>query len=160
MGIPPRWAPQDERIAYGKALRDQVRRIDHDRWTDGPRDVLARLRASEAGRIRDMLAVRYTKMASSPFAYLRGNAWVMAADLAALPATGYTVQICGDAHVRNLGAYAAQDGRVVFDVNDFDETCVAPFEWELTRLAVSIVVVAREVSASDNSALSSLNSEL
>jgi len=152
MGIPPRWAPQDERIAYGKSLRDVVKRVDHDRWTDIARDVITRLRASEAGRMRDMLAIRYQKMSSSPFAYLRGNAWVMAPDLAALPVTGYTVQICGDAHVRNLGAYAAQDGRVVFDVNDFDETCVAPFEWELTRLAVSIVVVAREGGASDGAA--------
>jgi uncharacterized protein (DUF2252 family) len=152
MGIPPRWAPQDERIAYGKSLREQVRRVDQDRWPDGPRDVIARLRASEAGRMRDMLGVRYAKMAASPFAYLRGNAWVMAPDLAALPVTGYMVQICGDAHVRNLGAYAAQDGRVVFDVNDFDESCIAPFEWELTRLAVSIVVVAREAGASDGAA--------
>src|SRR6185503_13904439 len=104
-------------------------------WAEGPRDVMARLRASEAGRIHEMLAVRYQKMASGPFAFLRGNAWVMAPDLAQLPVTGYKVQICGDAHVRNLGAYAAQDGRVVFDVNDFDETCSAPFEWELTRLA-------------------------
>jgi uncharacterized protein (DUF2252 family) len=152
MGIPPRWAPQEERIAYGKSLRDTVKRVDQNAWTDGPRDVLGRLRLSEHGRKRDMLAVRYEKMSASPFAYLRGNAWVMAPDLAALPVTGYTVQICGDAHVRNLGAYAAQDGRVVFDVNDFDETCVAPFEWELTRLAVSIVVVAREAGGSDSAA--------
>jgi uncharacterized protein (DUF2252 family) len=152
MDNPPRWAPQEERIAYGKSLRDKVKRVDQDKWTDVPRDVLARLRASEHGRIKEMLAVRYGKMSASPFAYLRGNAWVMAPDLAALPVTGYTVQICGDAHVRNLGAYAAQDGRVVFDVNDFDETCIAPFEWELTRLAVSIVVVAREGGASDGAA--------
>ena len=105
--------------------------------------MMARLRASEAGRIAECSRCA-TRMASVPFAFLRGNAWVMAPDLAALPVTGYRVQICGDAHVRNLGAYAAQDGRVVFDVNDFDETCRAPLEWELTRLATSIVVVARE----------------
>jgi hypothetical protein len=142
-------------LALGDRLRAEQARLRDLRErleAHHPRDVIARLRASEAGRMRDMLGVRYTKMAASPFAYLRGNAWVMAPDLAALPVTGYMVQVCGDAHVRNLGAYAAQDGRVVFDVNDFDESCIAPFEWELTRLAVSIVVVAREAGASDGAA--------
>ncbi|MBV8755671.1 MAG: DUF2252 domain-containing protein [Deltaproteobacteria bacterium] len=147
---PPRWAPQAERIAYGKSLRDVVRRVDHDKWVSGPRDPIARLQASERGRIPEMLAVRYQKLSTGPFAYLRGNAWVMAPDLAQLPVTGYEVQICGDAHVRNLGAYAAQDGHIVFDVNDFDETCRAPFEWELTRLAISIAVVGREGGSSDS----------
>lgn len=150
--VPPRWAPRLERMEYGKSLRDRVRRVDHDTWVEGPRDAIARLRASEGDRIPELLAVRYQKMASGPFAFLRGNAWVMAPDLAALPVTGYKVQICGDAHVRNLGAYAAQDGRVVFDVNDFDETCSAPFEWELTRLAISLVVVGREGGSSDGTA--------
>jgi len=152
MTEPPRWSARAEREAYGKTLRDRVRRVDQDRWVEGERDVLGRLRASEAGRHRDLLAVRHAKMAESPFGFLRGGAWVMAPDLAALPATGYHVQICGDAHVRNLGAYAAIDGRVVFDVNDFDETCRAPWEWELTRLAISLVVVGREGGASDASA--------
>src|SRR5205823_9848980 len=116
---------------------------------DGPRDMLARLRASEAGRRRELLAVRHGKMAMSPFAFLRGGAWIMAPDLAALPNTGYQVQICGDAHVRNLGAFAGLDGRVVFDVNDFDETCRAPWEWDLKRLAISIVLVGCEGETSD-----------
>jgi uncharacterized protein (DUF2252 family) len=111
--------------------------------------VLARLRASEQGRIDDLVAVRHSRMAENPFGFLRGDAWIMAADLATLPSTGYAVQICGDAHVRNLGAVAASDGTAVFDVNDFDETCRAPWEWEISRLAISLVVAARGVGASD-----------
>jgi uncharacterized protein (DUF2252 family) len=146
---PPRYIARADREAYGKSLRARVRRVDHDAWVTGERDVLARLRASEAGRRRDLLAVRHGKMAASPFGFLRGGAWIMAPDLAALPHTGYAVQICGDAHVRNLGAFAGLDGRIVFDVNDFDETCRAPWEWDLKRLAVSLVVVGREAGASD-----------
>jgi uncharacterized protein (DUF2252 family) len=146
---PPRYVARADREAFGKALRARVRRVDQDEWPTGERDVLARLRASEAGRRRDLLAVRHAKMASSPFGFLRGGAWIMAPDLAGLPHTGYSVQICGDAHVRNLGAFAGLDGRVVFDVNDFDETCRAPFEWELRRLAISIFVVGREGGSSD-----------
>ena len=146
---PPRYLPRAEREAYGRKLRDRVRRVDHDVWVSGARDVISRLRASETGRLRDLLAVRHGKMASSPFGFLRGGAWIMAPDLAALPHTGSYVQICGDAHVRNLGAFAGLDGRVVFDINDFDETCRAPWEWDLKRLAISIVLVAREGSTSD-----------
>jgi uncharacterized protein (DUF2252 family) len=83
-------------------------------------------------------------MAQSPFAYFRGAVPVMAADLAILPNTGIRTQICGDAHVRNLGAYAAPDGRLVFDINDFDETIHAPFEWDLKRLAASLILAGRE----------------
>lgn len=146
---PPRYLPRAERGAYGKRLRDRVRRVDHDKWPSGARDVIARLRASEPGRIRELVAFRYGKMATSPFAFLRGSSWVMAPDLAQLPHTGYFVQITGDAHVRNLGAYAGADGHVVFDLNDFDETCRAPWEWDLKRLAASIVLVGREAHTSD-----------
>ncbi|MGE5183421.1 MAG: DUF2252 domain-containing protein [Acidobacteriota bacterium] len=147
---PARYLPRAAREAYGKSLRDRVKRADHASWVaaDG-RDVLARLRASEPGRLHDLLAIRYGKMAASPFAFLRGGSWVMAPDLAALPYTGYFVQICGDAHVRNLGAFSGLDGRVVFDVNDFDETCRAPWEWDMKRLAISLVVVGREAATSD-----------
>jgi uncharacterized protein (DUF2252 family) len=146
---PPHYLPRAERAAYGKSLRQKVRRVDHDKWPTGERDVIGRLRASEPGRIRELIAFRYGRMSTSPFAYLRGNSWVMAPDLAQLPHTGYFVQITGDAHVRNLGAYAGEDGRVVFDLNDFDETCLAPWEWDLKRLAASIVLVGREGHTSD-----------
>ena len=88
-------------------------------------------------------------MSLSPFAFYRGAAPVMAADLATLPRTGYHVQICGDAHVRNLGAYASPDGRIVFDINDFDESFRAPWEWDLKRLATSFVLAGREAGTSD-----------
>ena len=83
-------------------------------------------------------------MVASPFGFFRGAAPVMAADLAALPNTGIISQVCGDAHVRNLGAFAAPDGRLIFDINDFDETCAAPFEWDLKRMAASLVLAGRE----------------
>jgi uncharacterized protein (DUF2252 family) len=148
-GEPPRYLPRAERAAYGKRLRDRCKRSDQARWTDGARDPVARLRASEVGRQRELVPFRYGRMAASPFAFLRGGSWVMAPDLAALPSTGYCVQITGDAHVRNLGAYAGEDGHVVFDLNDFDETCRAPWEWDLKRLAASIVLVGREAGTSD-----------
>ncbi len=95
------------------------------------------------GRVPSLIRLKYKMMAESPFAYLRGAAPVMAADLAALPRTGIVTQICGDAHVRNLGAYAAPDGRLLFDMNDFDETVAAPFEWDLKRMAASLVLAGR-----------------
>ena len=146
---PARYLPRADREAYGKALRDRVRRVDHDRWIDGERDVLARLRANEVGRRSELLPVRRARMASSPFGFLRGGAAIMAPDLAAIPSTGYFVQLCGDAHVRNLGAYASPDGNVVFDINDFDETCRGPWEWDLKRLAISFVLVARDGAMPD-----------
>jgi uncharacterized protein (DUF2252 family) len=146
---PPRYLPRAERGQYGKTLRDRCKRADHAKWTDGPRDPIARLRASEKGRIPELVAYRYGRMATSPFAFLRGSSWVMAPDLGALPHTGYFVQITGDAHVRNLGAYGREDGNVVFDLNDFDETCRAPWEWDLKRLCASIVLVGREAGSSE-----------
>jgi uncharacterized protein (DUF2252 family) len=154
---PARYLPRAEREAYGKSLRDKVRRVDQDRWIgagaggsiDGTRDTLARLRANEEGRRVELLPVRHGRMASSPFGFLRGGAAIMAPDLATLPSTGYAVQLCGDAHVRNLGAYASPQGMVVFDVNDFDETCRGPWEWDIKRLAISLVLVGREGGTSD-----------
>jgi uncharacterized protein (DUF2252 family) len=146
---PPLHRARAEREAFGRRLRDRVRRVDQDAWTTGERDVLARLRTNEEHRLRGVLPYRHGRMAASPFAFLRGGAAIMAPDLAALPHTGYTVQICGDAHVRNLGAYASPEGRIVFDVNDFDETCRGPWEWDLKRLAISIALVARDGGSTD-----------
>lgn len=147
---PAHYLARADREAYGRSLRDRVRRVDQDVWApDAGRDPIARIKASEVGRLPEMLGFRHGRMATSPFAFLRGGAWVMAADLASLPNTGYTVQICGDAHVRNLGAYSSPDGKIVFDLNDFDETCRAPWEWDLRRLAISLVLVGREAGTPD-----------
>src|SRR5271163_2933912 len=94
-------------------------------------------------RIEELLPVRYARMKTDPFAFLRGAAAVMAGDLGALPATGLRVQSCGDCHLANFGAYASPEGTPVFDINDFDETLPAPFEWDLKRLATSFALAAR-----------------
>jgi len=96
------------------------------------------------GRVPALINLKYELMAQSPFGYFRGAAPVMAADLSVLRSTGILSQLCGDAHVRNLGAYAAPDGRLVFDINDFDETIRGPFEWDLKRMAASLVLAGRE----------------
>ncbi len=105
------------------------------------------LREANAPRIPELVALKTYRMAASPFAFFRGAAPVMAADLATLPVTGLATQICGDAHVKNLGAYAAPDGHLVFDINDFDETTVGPWEWDVKRLATSLVLAGREAGA-------------
>ena len=104
------------------------------------------------GRVPALITLKYELMTLSPFGYFRGAAPVMAADLAALPSTGIVSQMCGDAHVRNLGAYAAPDGRLVFDINDFDETIRGPFEWDLKRMAASLVLAGRESGHKDSAA--------
>jgi uncharacterized protein (DUF2252 family) len=135
-----------ERHALGHARRKQLRRQEHAHWRPpasriSPVTTIAR---SMRGRISSLVALKYERMLASPFGFFRGAVPVMAADLAALPNTGIISQICGDAHVRNLGAYAAPDGRLIFDINDFDETCAAPFEWDLKRMATSLVLAGRE----------------
>jgi uncharacterized protein (DUF2252 family) len=99
-----------------------------------------------AGRLPALIDEKYRRMRLSPFAFFRGAAAVMASDLASQPATGITAQLCGDAHVRNLGAYAAPDGQLVFDINDFDETIEGPWEWDLKRLATSFVLAGDELA--------------
>jgi uncharacterized protein (DUF2252 family) len=108
---------------------------------------VALLEESMRGRVPQLVTLKYERMLESPFGYFRGAVPVMAADLATLPNTGIFSQICGDAHVRNLGAFAAPDGRLVFDINDFDETTRAPFEWDLKRLSTSLVLAGRALSA-------------
>lgn len=147
--VPARHLSRAEREAYGRTLRDRVRRVDHDVWVTDARDMMPRLRANEDGRRLELLPFRHGRMAPSPFAFLRGAAAIMAPDMASLPHTGYFVQICGDAHLRNLGAFASPEGRIIFDVNDFDETCWAPWEWDMKRLAISVVLVGREAGTSD-----------
>ena len=103
-------------------------------------------------RVPDLVPIRYGRMVASPFAYFRGAAAPMAWDLAHTPTSGIRVQACGDAHLLNFGMFAAPDRRLVFDVNDFDETLPAPFEWDLKRLAASFAVAAREQGFRDRDA--------
>ena len=108
------------------------------------------LLTANAGRLSEVLPIKWARMAASPFGFFRGAAPLMAMDLAGHPVTGLTVQLCGDAHVRNLGAYAAPDGHLVFDLNDFDETMAkAPWEWDAKRLATSIILANREAGGAD-----------
>ncbi len=141
-----RWATPEERRALGQARRKQVGRHQNDALycKDRPVSALAIVERSMRGRIPALIALKYQLMAQSPFGFFRGAAPVMAADLAQLPSTGIVSQLCGDAHVRNLGAFAAPDGRLVFDINDFDETIRGPFEWDLKRMAASLVLAGRE----------------
>ncbi len=108
---------------------------------------------TNAGRVDELVALRVGRMAASPFAFLRGSAGLMAADLADSPTSGVTAWICGDAHASNFGLYASPERRLVMDVNDFDETLVGPWEWDLKRLAASIVVAARETGAGADKAV-------
>jgi uncharacterized protein (DUF2252 family) len=143
-----------ERRKLGLTRRKQVGRQDHCdlKPKQRPRPALELLQRAAHGRVPSLLKLKWQLMAESPFAYFRGAVAVMAADLSVLPSTGILTQICGDAHVRNLGAFAAPDGRLVFDINDFDETIHAPFEWDLKRLAASLVLAGRESGHKDASA--------
>jgi len=144
----------EERRALGQARRKQMKRQNHGVWDAKQRrhDPVKLLEESMRGRVSALVPLKYERMLASPFGYFRGAVPVMAADLSLLPSTGIVNQICGDAHVRNLGAFAAPDGRLVFDINDFDETTRAPFEWDLKRLATSLILAAREAGVKDSAA--------
>ena len=134
-----------ERVALGKALRRKVSRSSHAAWTPARdrTDPVSLLEESSRGRVARLLPIRFGRMAHSPFAYLRGAASVMAHDLASTPVTGLRVQLAGDAHVGNFGVFGTPERDRVFDVNDFDETLPGPWEWDLKRLATSLVVAGR-----------------
>ncbi len=136
----------EERIAAGRSRREAVRRQAHANPHPERRkfDPMAVLLASGADRVRQLLPIKYARMKESPFAFFRGAVSIMAADLAQLPASGIEVQLCGDAHVRNLGSFAAPDGKLVFDLNDFDETIRGPWEWDVKRMAASLALAGRE----------------
>jgi uncharacterized protein (DUF2252 family) len=146
------WATPEERIKLGQARRKQVGRQQHDALDVKGRtaSALDLLKRSTHGRVPALVKIKYELMADSPFGFFRGAVPVMAADLAMLPNTGIVSQLCGDAHVRNVGAYAAPDGRLVFDINDFDETIRGPFEWDLKRMAASISVAGRGSGQKDS----------
>jgi uncharacterized protein (DUF2252 family) len=137
---------RSERVAAGKALRERVPRESHaDAKLSGKgRDPIAILEASNRGRLQDLVPIRYGRMVRSPSTFLRGSAALMAHDLANMPSTGIKVQACGDCHLLNFGAFATPERNLVFDLNDFDETLRAPWEWDLKRLVVSFVIAGRD----------------
>jgi uncharacterized protein (DUF2252 family) len=129
----------------GKERRREVPRSVHGEWEPpADRDPIATLAAQDENRVEELVPIRYGRMLSSAFAFYRGGAAVMAADLAAGPHTGLRAQLCGDAHLSNFGVFAAPDRRLVFDCNDFDETLPGPFEWDVKRLAASVAIAGRE----------------
>nr|WP_245700770.1 DUF2252 domain-containing protein [Streptomyces roseifaciens] len=137
--------------AEGKALRERVPRSAHAEWTAGPRrpDAVAAVEASNAGRLPELTPIRVGRMAASPFAFLRGSAGLMGHDLMDSPVTGVGAQICGDAHAANFGLYGDARGELVIDLNDFDETLRGPWEWDVKRLAASLVLAGREAGADE-----------
>jgi len=138
-----------QRLALGQSHRKHMRRAGHAGWQPKSRrvDPLRLLADSMRGRVPALVPIKYNRMAVSPFGFFRGAVPVMACDLSLGPNTGIHTQLCGDAHVRNLGAFAAPDGRLVFDINDFDETIRGPFEWDVKRMASSLVLAGREAGA-------------
>ena len=143
--------PLAERRAIGKKLRDAVPRAAHATWRApaGRTDPLAILRAADVTRQKDLVPLRYGRMLQTPFTFYRGSAGVMAADLAHMPTTDVHVQVCGDAHLMNFGGFATPERRLIFDINDLDETLPAPWEWDVKRLVASFVLAARANGLSD-----------
>ena len=150
MPNPVRYLTVAERIEVGRAARKVRRRVDMGKYVAAAdrKNPVTTLLKQEEQRVNELLPLRHSRMAASSFSYLRGAAAVMAADLGAAPNSGLTVQLCGDAHLSNLGLFAAPDRRVVFDLNDFDETSPGPFEWDVIRLATSFEVAARTAGLS------------
>lgn len=137
--------PRAERKDEGKAMRLAVPLASHAQWhaPANRRDPIDQLVESGIGRVPELLPIRYGRMMQSPFAFYRGAAAIMAADLAGLPSTGIRVQACGDCHLLNFGCFGTPERRLIFAINDFDETLPAPWEWDIKRLAASFVVAGR-----------------
>ncbi len=141
-----------KRVAKRRSLRQSVPRGAHAAWS-APRarpDVVETLESTNRGRLQSLIPIRYGRMLASPFAFLRGSAAIMAADLASSPQTGIWPQICGDAHLGNFGGFATPERNLIFDLNDFDETQRGPWEWDVKRLAASIFVCGRVIGLSDD----------
>jgi uncharacterized protein (DUF2252 family) len=135
----------EERRAQGKEARSRMPRSSHSGWapaSDRP-DPVGLLQAQNRAREPDLVPVRHGRMLVSPFTFYRGGARIMAADLAGTPVAGLQVQLCGDAHLSNFGLFASPERRLLFDLNDFDETLPGPFEWDVKRLAASFTIAAR-----------------
>ena len=137
---------REQRQEAGKALREKCPRLSHGKVVLGRganRDIVALIKASNEGRLENLIPIRHGRMLQSPFAFFRGTAALQAHDLDRTPASGIDVQACGDCHLMNFGGFATPERNLIFDINDFDETLRAPFEWDVKRLAASFVVAAR-----------------
>jgi uncharacterized protein (DUF2252 family) len=135
----------------GKALRADTPLTAHGQWRPAPDrpDPIDVLEKSNQGRVPDLVPIRHGRMLADPFAFYRGSTALMAADLAPTPVSGIRVQACGDCHLANFGLFATPERNLVFDLNDFDETLPAPWEWDIKRLAASFVVAGRARGLSD-----------
>src|SRR6201986_3195896 len=135
-----------ERTARGLAARQEVPRSSHGRWKPAPDrpDPVTLLEQQAASRVPDLVPIRHGRMLVSPFTFYRGAALIMAADLAATPVSGVTVQVCGDAHLSNFGLFGTPERQMLFDINDFDETLPGPWEWDVKRLAASFEIMGRD----------------
>src|SRR5215472_11461878 len=140
----------DERRAQGTAARTQTPRAAHAGWTPAANrsSPVALLEAQEVTREPDLVPVRHGRMMVSPFTFYRGAAVIMAEDLRDTPTAGLTVQLCGDAHLLNFGVFGSPERRLVFDLNDFDETLPGPFEYDVKRMAASFVIAGRDAGFS------------
>jgi uncharacterized protein (DUF2252 family) len=141
-----------ERVARGKATRAEVPRRVHGEWEPSPHrpDPVGLLEEQAVSRVPELVPIRYGRMLASPFAFYRGGALIMAADLAAAPVSGFRLQLCGDAHLSNFGVFGSPERNLVFDINDFDETAPGPWEWDVKRLAASFAIGGRENGFSES----------
>jgi uncharacterized protein (DUF2252 family) len=138
-------SPVPERVARGKALRERCPRKSQAEWKPPAKraDPIDLLIENSRGRIAELVPIRYGRMLANPFAFYRGAAAIMAYDLAHTPSTGVNLQACGDCHLMNFGGFATAERHIIFDINDFDETSIAPWEWDVKRLAASFVIAGR-----------------
>ena len=136
----------EERVARGKAARNEVPRGSHGRWEPAVNrpDPIALLEEQAQSRVPELVPIRYGRMLVSPFTFYRGAALIMAADLAPTPRSGLSTQVCGDAHLSNFGVFASPERQLMFDINDFDETAPGPWEWDVKRLAASFEIAGRD----------------
>ena len=141
---------REERAAQGRAARREAPRSSHAAWSALPDrlDPISLLEEQASSRVPELTPIRHGRMLASPFAFFRGAALPMAADLATTPRSGLSVQLCGDAHLANFGAFASPERQMLFDINDFDETLPGPWEWDVKRLAASFEVAGRELGFS------------
>jgi uncharacterized protein (DUF2252 family) len=148
--VPAEWdrnlTTRDERYAAGRALRSSAPRSSHAEWAPDPErpDPISLLEEANETRLEHLVPIRFGRMSMSAFTFYRGTADIMAYDLSKTPVSGIQAQLCGDAHISNFGVYASPERRQVFDVNDFDETLVGPWEWDVKRMAASVVLAGRQ----------------